>query len=70
MYKVVILALRAHLHEASASMLQQLSNDVSDSVLIENNGVTLEWGCNLFSSNSTDFNEDRITSITAELSQR
>ena len=31
---------RAYLHQASESMLQQLCNDASDSVLIDNNGVT------------------------------
>ena len=61
---------RAHLHQASASTLRQLSDDTCDSVLIENNGVTLEWGCNLFSSDSTDFNEIRIASIISELLQR
>ena len=60
---------KAHLHHASASMLRELSNDACDSVLIENNGVAPEWGCNLFSSDSTDFNENRIASIIAELSQ-
>ena len=55
--------LRAHLHQASASMLRQLRDDACDSVLIENNGVTPDWGCNLFSSDSTNFNENRIASI-------
>ena len=31
---------RARLHQASESMLRQLCNDASDTVLIENNGVT------------------------------
>ena len=61
---------RAHLHQASASTLQQLSDDTCNSVLIENNGVTPEWGCNLFSSDSTDVNENRIASVIAELLQR
>ena len=61
--------LRAHLHQASASALRQLC-EACDSVLIENNGVTPEWVCNLFSSDSTDFNENRIASVIAELSQR
>ena len=39
------------------------------SFLIENDGVTPEWGCNPFSSDSTDFNENRIISVIAELSQ-
>ena len=38
-------SLGACLHQVSASMLQQLCDDVSDSVLVENNGVTPEWGC-------------------------
>ena len=59
---------RAHLHQASASTLRQFSDNACDSVLIENNGVASEWGCNLFSSNSTDFNENRIVSVIAELS--
>ena len=46
--------LRARLHQASASTLRQLCNDACNSVLIENNGVAPEWGCNLFSSDSTD----------------
>ena len=37
------LSIRAHLHQASASMLRQLSDEACDSVLIENNGVTPEW---------------------------
>ena len=60
--------LRAHLHQASA--LRQLCDEACDSVLIENNGVTPEWVCNLFSSDSTDFNENRVASVIAELSQR
>ena len=44
--------IRARLHQASVSMLRQLNHDASISVLIENNGVTPDWGCNPFSSNS------------------
>ena len=62
--------LRDHLHQASASMLRQLCNDTCNSVLIENNGVVPEWGCNLFSSISIYFNENRIASVITELSQR
>ena len=47
---------------------RQLCDDTSDSVLIEISGIAPEWGCNFFSSNSTDFNEDRIASVIAELS--
>ena len=68
-HRYYVKTLRARLHQASASMLRQLSDDTCDSVLIENNGVAPEWGCNLFSSDSTDFNETRIASVIAELSQ-
>ena len=33
-------SLGVHLHQVSASTLQQLCDDASDTVLIENNGVT------------------------------
>ena len=67
--QVYSLWLRARLHQASASTLRQISDDACKSVLIENNGVALKWGCNLFSRNSTDFNENRMASVIAELSQ-
>ena len=51
-------------------MLQQLCNDTSDTVLIENNGVTSEWGDNPFLSDSIVFNENSIASVIAELLQR
>ena len=35
--------LRVGLHQASASMLRQLCDDASDTVLIENNGAAWEW---------------------------
>ena len=38
--------------------------------LIENNRVTLEWGCNPFWSNTIVLNENSIHSTIAELSQR
>ena len=63
-------SIRARLHQTSASTLRQLCDDANDSVLIENNGVTPEWGYKLFSRDSTDFNENRIASVIAELSQR
>ena len=34
---------RARLHQALAPTLRYFCNDASDSVLIENNGVTPEW---------------------------
>ena len=40
------LSVRARLHQASASTLRQLSDDASNSVLVEINGVASEWGCN------------------------
>ena len=58
---------RAHLHQASASMLQQLCDDAYNSVVNENNGVTPELDCNRFSNDSTDFNENKIASVTAAL---
>ena len=62
--------IRAHLHQASASTLRQLRDDTCDSVLIENNRVAPEWSCNPFSSDSTDFNENRIARVIIEISQR
>ena len=53
--------LRTRLHRASASMLRQLSDDASDTVLIENDGVAPDWGCNPFLSDSILFNENSIT---------
>ena len=47
-----------------------LFDDASHSVLIENNGVAPDWACNLFSSDSIVFNENRIASVIAELLQR
>ena len=68
-------SLRAHLHQAST--LQQLIDDArTNSVLIENNfvaggnnGVTPEWACNPFLSDSIVFDENRIASVIVELSQ-
>ena len=45
-------------------MVQQLCDDVSDSLLIENNGVTTH-----FLSDSIVFNENRITIVITELSE-
>ena len=42
-------------------MLLQFCDDACDSVLIENNGIASESGCNPFSSDSIVFNENRIT---------
>ena len=62
-------AVRARLHQASASMLRQLCDDACDSVRIENNGVAPEWGSNPFSRDSTVFNKNRIASVIPEVSQ-
>ena len=35
-------------------------------ILVENNGVTSDWGCNPFSSDSTVFNDTRIASVVSE----
>ena len=68
--KLLIMAriFRARLHGASASPMWQLCNDASNSVLIQNNRVTPDLGCNPFWRNSIVCNENRITSIIAELS--
>ena len=61
---------KVYLHQESTSMLQQLSDDISNTVLIENNGVAPDWSCNPFSSDTVVFNEKRITSIITGLSER
>ena len=58
---------RVHLH---TKRQQQLCNDTSNSVLIENNGVIPEWTCNPFPSDTVVFNENRIASFIPELLQR
>ena len=58
--------IRARLYRVSVSMLRQLYNDASDTVLIENNGVAPDWGCNPFSSDSIIFNENSTTSVIAQ----
>ena len=65
----VNVTVKARLHQASMSLLRQLCKDASDTVLIENNGVTPEWGCNPFLSDSIVFNEISIPSVMAELPQ-
>ena len=44
----MFLPLRGDLDQALVSTLRQLWDDVSDTVLIENHGVTPDWGCNPF----------------------
>ena len=61
---------RARLLQASVSMLRQLCDDTSDSVLIEKNGVAWKLVATPFWSDAIVFNENRITSIIAELLQR
>ena len=46
---------------------RQCCDDACDSNLIENNRVAPEWICNPFSSDSTDFNENKIASLIAAL---
>ena len=46
---------------------RQRCDDACDSVLTENNRVAPEWVCNLFSSGSTVFKENRIASVIAVL---
>ena len=64
------LTFRARLYQASASTLRQHYDDACDSVLIDNNGDAQEWSCNLFSSDSIVFNENRTARVIADLSQR
>ena len=66
-FRVAIGAVRVHLHQASVSTMRQLCDDASDSDLIENNGVTPDWGCNPFSSDSLVLNENRIPTDITEL---
>ena len=61
--------LKARLHQTSQSTLRQLCDDASDTVLVEHNGVTLEWGCNPFLSDSIVFNDNSIASVIPELLQ-
>ena len=62
--------LRFHIHRASASTLRQLCDDASNTVLIENNGVIQKWVSTPIWGNSIIFNENRITNLIEELSQR
>ena len=61
--------LRVRLHQVSASMLQQLRDDASNTVLIENNEFIQKWVVTHFWSDSIVCNENSIASIIAELSQ-
>ena len=58
---------RVSLHQASAPMLCQLCDDANDTVLIENNRVTPECGCNPFSGDSIFINDNNIVSVIPEL---
>ena len=49
----------------SESTLRQLCDEASDTVLIENSGVTRKWVATPFLSDSIAFNENRITSVIA-----
>ena len=60
--------LKVCLRQVSASMLLQLWDDTSDTVLTENNGVTPEWGCNPFLSDFIAFNENSNTSVITKFS--
>ena len=48
-------------------MLQQLCDDSSDFVLLENNGVAPEWSYNPFLIDTVVFNKNRIASVIAAL---
>ena len=60
---------RTHLHQVSVSMLRQLCNYASKTVLIENNGVAQKRVAALFWSGSIVVNENTVTSIIAEYPQ-
>ena len=59
--------IRARLHLASESKLQQLCDNTSNIALIENNRVVSDWVCNPFSSDSIVFNENSIASVITVL---
>ena len=46
--------------------LRQLCDDNNNAILIENSGVTPEWYCDIFSTDSFVFNENSIASVIAE----
>ena len=54
--RLLHLRVRAYLHQVSASMLRQLRDDSSDSVLIANNEVAWKWVATLIWSDSIVFN--------------
>ena len=58
---------KAHLHQVSASMLQQLCNDSDNIVLIENNGVASKLVATPFLSDFIVSNDISITSVIAAL---
>ena len=62
-------SVKARLHHASVSMLQQLCSDATDTVLIENNGVTQKRVANLIWNGSIVFNENSIISFITDLLQ-
>ena len=58
---------KVRLHQASSSTMVQLcDDDASNTVLIENNGVTWKWVTTPNRSDSFVFNENRIASVIAE----
>ena len=54
----------ARLHQALASTLRQLCDDASDTVFIENNGITRKGVANPFWSDSIAFNDSSITCVS------
>ena len=58
---------KGRLHQASESMLRQLCDGASNTVLIENNDVTRKWVAIPFWSDSIIFNDSSITSIIARV---
>ena len=60
-------SVRARSHRASESTVQQLCDDASDTVLIENNGVAPKRVATPIWSDSIVFNENSIASVITEL---
>ena len=67
LFSIFFLRLQGPFTPSVRSILQQLCDDASDTVLIENYGVTSDGVCNPFSSDSIVFNENSIASIIAAL---
>ena len=63
----ICVSVRGRLHQTSLSMLRQLSDDASDTVLIENNGVTQKWIAIPCWSDFIAFDKNSIAGVITEL---